>query len=124
MKKIQFLTLTDILFLHKKQIDRFGGSHGVKDMRLLESAIATPQASFGGEYLHPSLPEMASAYFYHLIMNHPFIDGNKRIGALSADVFLGFNGLDLSVDQDLYEHLTFETAQGKRSKSEVAEFLR
>jgi death on curing protein len=124
MKEIQFLTLTDVLFLHKKQIEKFGGSHGVRNMGLLESALAMPQAAFGGSYLHPTLSEMAAAYFFHLVMNHPFIDGNKRIGALAADVFLDWNGINLTVDQVEFERLTLETAQGGVDKAQIALFIK
>jgi death-on-curing protein len=124
MKKIIFLSLADVLFLHKKQIEKFGGSHGIRNMGLLESALAMPEASFGGVHLHPTLPEMAGAYFYHLVMNHAFVDGNKRIGALAADVFLEMNGYDLKVNQDILEKLTLDTAQGKVDKAEVALFFK
>jgi death-on-curing protein len=124
MKKIQFLRLEDVLFLHKIQIEKFGGSHGVRSMPLLQSALGMPEATFSGIYLHATLHEMAAAYFYHLVMNHPFVDGNKRIGALSADVFLDINGLNLAVDEADFEQLTLDTAQGKMDKSQIAVFFK
>jgi death-on-curing protein len=79
-----FLTLDEVLEIHEEQIERYGGSAGLRDAAALASAVATPQATFGGEYLHTSIPGIAAAYLYHLCQNHPFIDGNKRVGANSA----------------------------------------
>lgn len=72
-----FLQVTDVLLLHSQQVDLYGGEHGVRDIGLLESAVARPQASFGDEYLHVNIFEMAAAYMFHLVQNHPFLDGNK-----------------------------------------------
>ncbi|MFM8251689.1 MAG: type II toxin-antitoxin system death-on-curing family toxin [Planctomycetota bacterium] len=71
-----FLTLDDIIESHQNQIDNYGGSHGIRDIGLLESAIAQPETSFGGQYLHADIFEMAAAYLYHLVMNHPFVDSH------------------------------------------------
>ena len=74
-----FLNKSAILSIHARQIEKFGWESGcVRDEGLLESALAQPQASFGGELLHPTIQDQAATYFYHLAMNHPFIDGNKR----------------------------------------------
>jgi death-on-curing protein len=124
MKEPKFLTLDEILFLHKKQIERFGGSHGVRDMGLLDSAISSPSATFSGVFLYTNLFEMAAAYLFHLVMNHPFIDGNKRIGGLAADVFLTTNGYDLIADQKEFEKLILETAQGHVDKHQITLFLK
>jgi death on curing protein len=74
----KFLALELVLELHRDQIESFGGSPGIRDQGLLESALAQPEATFGGEYLHSTIPDQAAAYLYHLALNHPFIDGNKR----------------------------------------------
>jgi len=119
-----FLTLDDVLELHELQVDRYGGLHGVRDQGLIESAIAQPEATFAGEYLHGDLFEMAAAYLFHLVRNHGFLDGNKRTGLLTALVFLDINGI--SVDQaspDLYE-LTVAVAEGRADKDEAAAVLR
>ena len=87
MTDIVFLTVDDVLKLHQHQIDVYGGEHGVRDFGLLESALAMPQSMFGGQYLHQDIYEMASACLFHLVKNHPFIDGNKRAGAVAAYVF-------------------------------------
>lgn len=90
-----FLSVEEVLSLHVEQLDRFGGSAGVREEGLLESAVMTPQASFGGEYVHKGLFEMAAAYAFHIAENQPFIDGNKRTGLASALVFLGMNGFEV-----------------------------
>ena len=78
-----FLAVEDVLYLHTNQIDLYGGDHGVRDINLLDSAIAQPQAAFGGNHLHAFPFEMAAAYMFHIVQNHPFVDGNKRTGAVA-----------------------------------------
>jgi death-on-curing protein len=118
-----FLTLEEVLEIHVDQIKRYGGSSGLRDLGLLQSAVATPQASFGGEYLHATLVEMGAAYLFHIVQNHPFIDGNKRVGAATALVFLTMNGVDISVTNDALVQLVLDVAQGNTSKTEIAEFF-
>ena len=114
-----FLTLEDVLDIHTQQLARFGGGEGMRDLGLLESALAQPQATFGGEYVHQSLWEMAAAYLFHIASNHPFIDGNKRVGLLAALVFLELNGITLTQgSEELYE-LTMAVAAGRMTKAEV-----
>jgi death on curing protein len=120
----EFLTLDEVVGINLDQIERYGGSIGVRDWGLLKSAIAMPAAMFGGQYLHADLFEMAGAYLFHLVQNHPFIDGNKRVGAVAADIFLTLNGLKLVAEQDDYAELVLSVAKGETSKSAVAEFLR
>ena len=119
-----FLTLDDIIESHQNQIDTYGGSHGIRDIGLLESAIAQPEASFGGRYLHADIFEMAAAYLYHLVMNHPFVDGNKRVGLEAALIFLEINNENLKAsDQELVD-LVLKTTAGQVGKREIAEFFR
>ncbi len=119
-----FLTLDDIIESHQNQIDTYGGSHGIRDIGLLESAIAQPEASFGGQYLHADIFEMAAAYLYHLVMNHPFCDGNKRLGLEAALIFLEINNENLNAsDQELID-LVLKTTAGQVGKREIAEFFR
>lgn len=121
--KIEFLSVDDVLELHAMLIERFGGSPGLRDQALLESAIAQPVASFGGEHLHVDLFSMAAAYLFHIVSNHPFVDGNKRTGLLAALVFLDDNGVTLNKgSSELYE-LTMRVAASGASKSEVAQLL-
>ncbi len=121
---ILFLTLQEALDLHKDQIRRYGGIEGIRDVALLHSALATPQATFGGSFLHEGLYAMAGAYLFHIVQNHPFLDGNKRTGALAAIVFLGLNGIELDADQDEFEKLVLEVAQGTADKKKVAGFFK
>jgi death on curing protein len=120
---LRFLGLEEIMALHAEQIERYGGAAGVRDLGLLESAAAMPEASFGGDYLHGTLPEMASAYLYHLAQNHAFVDGNKRVAAAAMFMFLFLNDLELDCDEDELVALTLGVATGKTTKAEVAVFL-
>lgn len=97
---------------------------GLRDIGLLDSARAQAEAQFGGRYLHLDLFEMAAAYLYHIVQNHPFIDGNKRVGLEAALVFLEINGLSLNVTDDQLIDLTLRTAQSLVSKTEIANFFR
>jgi len=119
-----FLTLDEVLALHADQLARYGGDPGLRDLGLLESALATPRATFGREFLHGSLPEMAAAYLFHLVGNHPFVDGNKRIGLAAAIAFLGLNGLWLVTEPEPLAELVLRIARGEASKAEVAEYVR
>jgi len=121
--KLRFLGLDEVIALHSSQIERYGGSAGVRDLGLLESAVAAPEASFGGDYLHGTLPEMAAAYLFHLAQNHPFIDGNKRVAAAAMIMFIYLNDRDLACDEDELVSLTVGVATGKTTKAEVAVFL-
>ena len=89
---MKYLTVKDILLLHDIAIDKFGGSHGLRDLGLLESAVARPQSSFGGEDLYPSIFLKAGALVHSLLMNHQFVDGNKRTAMFSVMTFLELNG--------------------------------
>lgn len=93
----RFLADAEVLVMHDQVIERWGGSHGVRDVSLLESALAAPQQTFGGEFLHPDTLSQAAALLRSLALNHPFIDGNKRTAFLSAVVFLELNGWVLRV---------------------------
>ena len=119
-----FLTLDDIIESHQNQIDTYGGSHGIRDIGLLESAIAQPEASFGGQYLHADIFEMAAAYLYHLVMNHPLVDGNKRVGLEAALIFLEINNENLNCSDEELVDLVLKTTAGQVGKREIAEFFR
>ena len=118
-----FLTLDEVLEIHEQQIERYGGSHGVRDAGALESAIAMPQASFDGEYLHPTIVTMAAANLFHVTQNHPFIDGNKRTGANAAITFLLLNNLEPIFSEDQLVELVLGMAQGRVDKKEIARFF-
>lgn len=119
-----FLALDEVVAIHRDQIEHYGGSLGVCDWGLLKSATAIPAATFGGQYLHTDPSEMAAAYLFHLVQNHPFVDGNKRVSAVAADVFLAMNDLQLTAGQDEYAELVLSIARGEMSKSAAAGFFR
>jgi death-on-curing protein len=119
-----FLTLDDILESHQFQIDSYGGSQGVRDLGLLESAIAQPQAGFGGQYLHADVYEMAAAYLYHLVMNHPFVDGKKRVGLEAALIFLEIHDATVRASDEELVDLVLKTTIGEVGKREIADFFR
>ena len=124
MSDPEFLTLDEVLGLHADQIRGYGGASGLRDLDLLRSAIAMPETTWEGEYLHPSLFEMAAAYLFHIIRNHPFVDGNKRTALMCALVFLGLNGQRLEADPDELYALIDGLAAGEVDKATVAVFLR
>ena len=119
-----FLSLDQVLRIHASMVEAYGGAAGVRDMGLLQSAVAMPQASYGGQTLHPTIFDQAAAYLYHLVQNHPFVDGNKRIGAASALVFLAMNDVQIDGDEDGLVALTMSVASGGAGKDEIAVWLR
>ena len=118
-----FLGLDEVLAIHASRIERYGGSLGVRDLGLLQSALAMPEQSFGNQWLHPTLHEMAAAYLFHICKNHPFVDGNKRAALGAAIGFLGLNGLVISAPPAALTAIVLAVAEGMASKSEVAVFL-
>lgn len=119
-----FLTLGEVIEIHRDQIERYGGDPHIRDLGLLQSALAVPAAGFGGRYLHTDLFEMAAAYLFHITQNHPFIDGNKRTGAVASLVFLSLNDVEIEADEEELEKIVLGVAEGKIDKAAVAEFLR
>jgi death-on-curing protein len=119
-----FLTLAEVIEIHRDQIDRYGGSPGIRDVGLLESAASMPQAAMGGEYLHGDVFEMAAAYLFHIVKNHPFVDGNKRTGAVAALVFLEINDVNVALDEDELVDIVVSLAEGKTQKHDVAAYFR
>ena len=119
----EFVTVDDVVELHAGQLTRYGGAVGLRDRALLESAVAQPMASFGGEWLHPDLWMMAAAYLFHLVQNHPFVDGNKRTGLLTALVFLALNGIVIDQATPALYDLTVAVAEGRLDKPAIAAAL-
>ena len=120
MQTPNFVSTNMVLSIHARQIERFGGTSGVRDEGLLESALAQPQATFGGQLLHPTISEQAAAYLYHLAMNHPFMDGNKRTAFAVADTFLRLNGCTLNLTDDRAYDLVMQVARGTMTKEELS----
>lgn len=119
-----FLTLDEVLGIHADQMRRYGGSPGLRDLGLLQSALGMPETTFEGEFLHGTLFEKAAAYLFHIARNHPFVDGNKRTALMCALVFLGLNGRRLEADPKALYELVDGVATGSVDKAEVAVFLR
>ncbi len=124
MSNPEFLALDTVLSIHADQIRRYGGAAGLRDLALLQSAMAMPETTFDGEYLHATPFDQAAAYLFHLARNHPFVDGNKRTALMCALVFLGLNGLRLAADPDALYSLVDGVAEGTVGKSEVSMFLK
>jgi death-on-curing protein len=118
------LTVEIVLEIHAEAIAEFGGSDGVREMALLESAVAAPQASFGGISPYADLAEVAAAYLFYLCRNHPFIDGNKRAALGACLVFLRLNGIKAKADGPTWEELTLAVAESDIDRLETTKRLR
>jgi death on curing protein len=118
------LTPEIVAEIHAEAIAQFGGSDGVREHALLESAVAAPQASFGGKSPYKDLAEVAAAYLYYLCKNHPFIDGNKRTALGACIVFLRLNGIEPQPDGPEWEELTLGVASGALDRDETTRSLR
>ncbi len=119
-----FLSLAEVLEIHRDQVARYGGASGIRDIELLKSALGMPPATYGGQFLHTDIYEMAAAYLFHLVKNHPFVDGNKRAGAVAALVFLALNGFYFDAPEDDFAEMVLAVARGELDKSDVAVFIR
>jgi len=124
MKRIDFLTLAEIIEIHMNQIDLYGGDSGLRDITLLQSAMALPESTFDNKFLHKDIYEMATAYAFHICQNHPFVDGNKRVGLVTALVFLDFNGIDIDDPNELLYKAMMDVASGKLNKEKFADVFR
>ena len=118
-----FLSLDEVLEIHEQQIERYGGSSGLRDAAGLESAVAMPQATFGGQFLHTSIPAMAAAYLFHLCQNHAFIDGNKRVGANAAITFLLINNWEPTFDEEELADLVLSVDSGELGKPRLIDIF-
>lgn len=120
---MHYLTLSEIKSIHERIIESSGGSTGIRDIGGLESAIAQPQMGFAGEELYPSLVEKAAALGFSLIMNHAFVDGNKRIGHAAMEVFLVVNGLEIKATSDEQEDVVLAVASGEMARADFVAWL-
>jgi death-on-curing protein len=119
----RFLSLEDVLELHEMQLEHYGGATGIRDQGLLESAVMMPQASFGGQYVHQGIYEMAAAYAFHIAENQPFVDGNKRTALAEALVFLDWHQVEIEdPGEELYDAM-ISLAKKKLDKAGLAEFF-
>lgn len=120
---MRYLTLIEVLELHRRIIEKSGGALGIRDFGLLESAIAQPRMTFGGEELYTSLIEKSAALGFSIIMNHPFVDGNKRIGHAAVETLLLLNGMEISASVDEQERAMLAIASGEMGRREFIEWL-
>ena len=123
MSNINYLTLEEVLLLHEISIKEFGGSRGVRDMGLFESAVMQAQQGFGGSDLYPSLADKASILAYALCKNHPFIDGNKRTAALAMLTFIDLNGYEIAVPKGEIHRVILNVADGTTSREELSHWI-
>src|SRR5215216_3040362 len=120
---MRYLTLEETISLHSKLIAQSGGSTGLRDRGALESAVAQPEMSFDGKELYPTIAEKAAAIGHSLIQNHPFIDGNKRVGHAAMEVFLVLNGYEIEASVGEQEEIVLSVASGQKSRAELVEWL-
>ncbi len=121
---MRFLTLGEVVVLHRAILVATGGAEGIRDLNALESALAQPKATFDGTDLYPTVVDKASALAFGLAMNHPFVDGNKRIAHAAMAVFLDLNGLAIEADVDEQERLMLDLAAGQLPRHALTDWLR
>ncbi|TAF07555.1 MAG: type II toxin-antitoxin system death-on-curing family toxin [Nostocales cyanobacterium] len=120
---IRYLTLIEVLYLHRQVINQSGGSLGVRDLGLLESAVAQPKMTFGGDDLYPGVIDKAAALAFSIIKNHPFVDGNKRTGHAAMETFLILNGLEIASAIDEQEQMVLMLADGQLKREDLTGWL-
>src|SRR6056297_766736 len=123
MKNVNFMPKKVILYFHEQLIQIYGGSTGIRDEKLLDSAIHQPKSTFEGKYLHDTIFKMASAYGFHLCKNHPFIDGNKRISLVAMDTFLQNNGYEITASEKETYKIMMKLSSENLSKDELTKWL-
>jgi death on curing protein len=121
---MRYLRIEEIISLHAKVVAQSGGSSGLRDQGALESAVAQPEMTFGGNDLYPTVAEKAAALGHSLIQNHPFVDGNKRVGHAAMEVFLILNGYEITASVDEQEQIVLSVASGQTSRAEFSEWLK
>lgn len=121
---MRYLTLNEVLELYLRIIEQSGGAAGIYNLDALESALAQPRITFDGNELYPTIVEKASALGYSLIMNHPFVDGNKRIGHAAMETFLILNGFEIDATVDEQEQIILRVASGELKREDFTKWLR
>ncbi len=121
---LAFLSVDQLLEIHRRGIEEHGGSPELRDRGLLESAAAMPKAQFGRQFLHDGLPAMAATYLFHLCKNHPFVDGNKRVSVAAAETFVLVNDHELDATDKELEVLTLGIADSSLTKEDAIAFFR
>ena len=120
---MRYLSLGEIVDLHQALLEQTGGATGIRDLGMLESALAQPRATFGGADPHPTLVQKAAALGFSLTLNHPFVDGNKRVAHAAMAVFLLLNGIDLDAAIEDQEHLMLDLADGRITRDQLSLWL-
>ena len=120
---MRYLSIGEVADLHQALLEQTGGATGIRDLGMLESALAQPRATFGGTDLHPTLIMKAAALGFSLALNHPFIDGNKRVAHAAMEVFLLLNGVELIAAIDEQEHLMLNLADGQITREQLASWI-
>ncbi len=120
---IRYLTLAEVLELHRLVLAQTGGAAGLRDLGALEAAVAQPRQSFGGQELYPSLANKVAALGFGLIANHPFVDGNKRVGHAAMDTMLLLNGAELRAPVDEAEAMILRVASGQASREQLVAWV-
>jgi len=121
---VRYLTLGEVLELHLRVVAQTGGATALRDLGALESAVAQPRMTFGGEDLYPDVAANAAALAFSLILNHPFVDGNKRVGHAALETFLVLNGFELDTPVSDAEQVVLEVARGARERAALVEWIR
>ncbi len=124
MTDVAYITLDEVLAIHDDMVERYGGSFGIRDLGLIQSAIARPQATFGGQDLYPTMIDKAAALFHSLIFNHAFADGNKRTSLTSTARFLHLNGYELKADQEELIDFPLKVENKHLGIEEIAKWLK
>jgi death on curing protein len=121
---MRYLTVDEVLELHRHALEQSGGSPGLRDRGLLDSAVAQPTMAFGGQDLYPTVADKAAALGYSLILNHPFVDGNKRIGHAAMETFLVLNGHELAAEVDEQERMILGVTAGMIGRNQFVDWVR
>ena len=121
---MRYLTLGEVVELHRRVLQAGGGAPGIRDLGALDSAVAQPKATFGGVDLYPTVVEKATALCFSLVQNHPFVDGNKRVGHAAMETFLVLNGTEIDAAVDDQERLMLDLAAGRIDRGYLTDWLR
>jgi death-on-curing protein len=121
---MRYLTLGEVVELHRRVLQAGGGAPGIRDLGALDSAVAQPKATFGGVDLYPTVVEKATALCFSLVQNHPFVDGNKRVGHAAMETFLVLNGTEIAAAVDDQERLMLDLAAGRIDRVYLTDWLR
>jgi len=121
---MRYLTLGEVVDLHRRLLQTSGGAPGIRDLDALDSAVAQPKATFDGKDLYPTMAEKAAALCFSLVQSHPFVDGNKRVGHAAMETFLVLNGAELDAAVDDQERLMLELAAGQIDRMHLTDWLR